>query len=307
MIKNSILYVAFFLLVGCATSPNNVTNSPPMMQQSQMTMPHVPTKMELLQEQSQAAQQGLMQYEKTHQTKIIETDEVMTLPFGKPFSPINCTILRTCDIKLEIGEKITGVYPGDTSRWLFEEAVSGEGDNQQAHVIFKPKLDDVATNAIITTTRRTYHLELHSQKNSVVKQIEFYYPDDFENKWKLLKKEAALARESEENHMAIELGRWSSHELDFNYRIETSLFSDKPAWIPLRVFNDGTHVYLQMPDRASTTSLPALFIVGKDGQPTLVNYRVQKPYYIVDQLFQQAVLATGVGQYQQRITITYHS
>jgi type IV secretion system protein VirB9 len=43
--------------------------------------------------------------------------------------------------------------------------------------------------------------------------------------------------------------------------------------------------------------------VSNDADTTLVNYRVQDGRYIVDQVFDQAVLVVGVGAKQERVTI----
>ena len=37
----------------------------------------------------------------------------------------------------------------------------------------------------------------------------------------------------------------------------------------------------------------------------MVNYRVRGNYYVVDRLFDQAVLLAGVGREQDRVTIAY--
>jgi type IV secretion system protein VirB9 len=265
----------------------------------------VPTKAEFLQAQTPDVRKALEQYEKSGDTTVIETNNTIKIPFGKNTPVIYCTPLRTCEIKLEIGEVVTGVFPGDTSRWLFEHAVSGEGSKQQPHIIFKPKDYDIVTNAIITTTKRTYNVELHSQKDAIVKQIEFYYPQDIEEQWRDIYSEAMLEKQLQQNQ-SFHNRNTLNQKLDFHYRIETPLFSVKPIWTPYRVFNDGIHVYIQIPKQAETTSLPALFVVGKDNQPKMVNYRIQKPYYIVDELFQQAVLEIGTGQSEEHVTITYN-
>jgi type IV secretion system protein VirB9 len=53
--------------------------------------------------------------------------------------------------------------------------------------------------------------------------------------------------------------------------------------------------------QASTA--PALMIAAGGGTQ-MVNYRVRGSYYVVDRLFDQAVLVSGVGREQDRVTIT---
>jgi len=44
--------------------------------------------------------------------------------------------------------------------------------------------------------------------------------------------------------------------------------------------------------------------VYKAAETSIVNYRLQDGRYIVDQIFDQAVLISGVGKRQERVTIT---
>lgn len=292
------------ILVGCSTTvtPVDPNTLPPIVDKVSLTEPHVPTKNELLDLQPELVKKALVHFEITGQAPIIETTQIKQFPYGKITPQIDCSPLHTCDITLEAGEKITGVYPGDTARWLFESATSGENNYQEMHVIFKPKDFDLATNAIITTTKRTYYLNLNSKKSAVVKPIAFYYPDEFEEECEKFKK---LALQEELTQQEANRKIFSNQKLDFNYKIESSFFDETPAWSPVRVFNDGAQVYIQMPPASKTIPLPALFVMGKDGQLALVNYRVKTPYYIVDQLFHKAVLKSGTGSGEQQITLVY--
>jgi type IV secretion system protein VirB9 len=69
------------------------------------------------------------------------------------------------------------------------------------------------------------------------------------------------------------------------------------------VFDDGTHVYIQMPEAMRVTEAPALLVQTRAGDAALVNYRLRPPYYVVDRLFETAVLILGVGDRQERVTI----
>ena len=69
---------------------------------------------------------------------------------------------QVTDIALEPGEKLVSVSAGDTVRWVVGDTTSGEGKDAQVHILVKPIGADLDTNLVITTDRRTYHLELHS-------------------------------------------------------------------------------------------------------------------------------------------------
>lgn len=304
MLKKLVLPFSFLILAGC-TAQKVQPVAPfmlPAISQSTTPEPLIPTQEELLHKQPVDERPALTHFIKTHQTPIIETSQSIQFPFGRFVPKISCLPLRACDITLQPGERVTGVYPGDTSRWLFEEALSGE---EQMHIIFKPKEVDIATNVIITTTRRTYHLDLDAKQDTTVKAISFYYPDDFLQEWSNLKNTAKEIQKEKQTELAE--NTMTLNHIDFNYRIETPLFSDKPRWTPSRVFNNGKQVYIQMPEASQTMALPALFVLGNNEEPQLVNYRIRKPYYIVDQLFQKAILTSGVGKNQQRVTITYNN
>ena len=77
--------------------------------------------------------------------------------------------------------------------------------------------------------------------------------------------------------------------LNFDYRLS----GDSPDWKPVRVFDDGRQVFIQMPEDIATTDMPPLFVLGTDGDAELVNYRVRGNYYVVDRLFRAAELRLG--------------
>ena len=77
--------------------------------------------------------------------------------------------------------------------------------------------------------------------------------------------------------------------LNFDYRLS----GDRPDWKPVRVFDDGRQVFIQMPKTIETTDMPPLFVLGDGGDAELVNYRIRSNYYVVDRLFQAAELRLG--------------
>ncbi len=302
MQKSFVLLGACWMLTSCMANHNQLVSfdTLPKISEPSNAAPAVSTQAELLQQQPLEEKSALSHFIKTHQASILETNQSVQFPFGRVVPEISCLPLHACDIALQTGEKVTGVYPGDTSRWLFEEAVSGN-EEKQVHVLFKPKEENIATNVIITTTQRTYHLNLSSNPNTSIKYVSFYYPDDFLQAWKDLQettKKKLDEQEAQHNEFSI-----MGSTLHFNYRIETALFSHRPCWMPVRAFNNGKQVYIQMPEISETMPLPALFILGNDSKPQLVNYRIKKPYYIVDRLFQKAVLISGTGNDAERVTI----
>lgn len=190
------------------------------------------------------------------------------------------------DIMLQPGENLVAVASGDTARWVIGDTSSGSGDGKQTHVLVKPFSAGLLTNLVITTDRRTYHIRLVSTAATALSSIRWTYPQD-----ELLalrrKAEAAQAAAPVATGLAIE-------QLRFNYAIS----GDRPAWRPLRVFDDGSKTYVEFPASLATGEAPPLFIVGAEGKAELVNYRLRDRFYVVDRIFDTAELRLGLKKQQ---------
>src|SRR3546814_10033324 len=66
----------------------------------------------------------------------------------------------------------------------------------------------------------------------------------------------AAARQAEPVDQGVTLER-----LRFRYEIT----GDTPPWRPVRAFDDGYKVYIQLPQRIDQGEAPPLFVVGTDG------------------------------------------
>lgn len=187
------------------------------------------------------------------------------------------------DIALQPGEKLVSVSAGDTVRWVVGDTLSGSGASSRAHVLVKPMNANIRTNLMIATDRRTYHLELESVATGYMAALSWRYPAD-ELASLTATREAAATREAS----VIERGL-TLEGLNFDYR----LTGDAPDWKPVRVFDDGRQVFIQMPQTITTTDMPPLFVLSEEGGGELVNYRIRGNYYVVDRLFRAAELRLG--------------
>lgn len=198
---------------------------------------------------------------------------------------------RVVDIALQPGEKLSSVSAGDTVRWVIGDTVSGSGDNQRTHVLVKPFAPGLGTNLVISTDRRTYHLQLQSTEKTAMAAISWTYSED---------QIIALRRRNAQAEAAMPVA--SNVALE-NIRFRYSITGDTPPWRPTRAFDDGSKVYIEFPRRIDQGEAPPLFVVGADGDSQLVNYRMRGNYYIVDRLFAAAELRLGTKQ-QQVVRIT---
>ena len=191
---------------------------------------------------------------------------------------------QVTDIALESGEKLVSVSAGDTVRWVVGDTTSGASATSQVHILVKPIAADLETNLVITTDRRTYHLEMRSSAETYMASVSWTYPASA-----LLALKADRAKTEAGDAVIADAGINLDH-LRFRYRIE----GDAP-WKPRQVFDDGAKVYIQFPSGLAQGEAPPLFVIGGDGKPALVNYRVRGATYIVDRLFAAAELRLGTA------------
>ncbi len=231
-------------------------------------------------------------------------DGTIQFLFGASQPSLVCAVLQVCDVELQAGEQVNSVNLGDTARWTVEPAITGYGASEVQHLIIKPKDVGLDTSLVVTTNRRTYHLRLRSHRTEFMPRVAFTYPDEARRKWD------ALLTQEQDDRRGKTLPDTQEYlgNLNFNYHIEGS-----GPWKPVRVYNDGTKTIIQMPGTMAQTEAPTLLVLrgddslfpwGSKAEEVLVNYRVQGDRYIVDSLFDKAILIAGVGNNQEKVTIT---
>lgn len=201
---------------------------------------------------------------------------------------------QVTDIALQEGEQLVGSGPvaaGDTVRWMIGDTVSGIGAAARVHILVKPIRPDIATNLVINTDRRTYHLELRANPSVYMASVSWTYPQD---QLIALRQARAEAKRSAPVAAGLDLST-----LNFRYAID----GDRPGWRPLRAFDDGVRVYIEFPESIAQGELPPLFVIGAKGEAELVNYRVAGRYMIVDRLFAKAELRLGGRKGQDKVRI----
>jgi len=188
---------------------------------------------------------------------------------------------RVTVVALQPGEELVSFSAGDTVRWIVGDTVSGSGASQRVNLLVKPIRSGLRTNLVISTSKRTYLLELTSTEKAWMASASWEYPKDQSLS---LQRQSRLADAKAPVADGLDLS-----QLRFRYDIS----GDKPSWRPVRAFDDGEHVYIQFPPRIAQGELPPLFVIGPEGDGQLVNYRFRAPYYIVDRLFGTAELRLG--------------
>lgn len=203
--------------------------------------------------------------------------------------PLLATPGRITDIVLEPGETLVSqgaVAAGDTARWVIGDTSSGAGVARRVHVLVKPTEPGLATNLVINTDRRTYHLELRASARTWNAQVSWRYRQG------LIPLVAASPAPAAPTLDLMRVNR--------GYRIE----GDHPAWRPVAVFDDGRRAYVEFGPGVALDDLPPLYRTGHDGRSAeLLNYHVEGRRLVLDRLFDRAELRLGDKRRAQRVRL----
>ncbi len=142
---------------------------------------------------------------------------------------------------------------------------------------------------VVTTSRRTYHIQLKSHQSQYMARVGFEYPEDVSTK--LADINARLEAST------IPGAGVPAEQLNFQYSV-----SGRAGWRPTRVYSDGQKTYIQFPRPLAGQDAPVLFVVS-GGENRIVNYRMKGNMMVVDYHVDRAVLVSGVGWKQEKITI----
>ena len=199
---------------------------------------------------------------------------------------------KVSDIVLQPQEQLIAISAGDTARWVIGDTSSGSDAGKQIHILVKPYTAGLKTNLVVTTSRRTYHLELESTAKTAMAAISWRYPNE-EGMTRTL---AAVAPDPVR---PVSIGVTPT-SLRFGYTVKGA----NVPWKPVRAFDDGQKTYIEFPASLAQTELPPLYIIGEGGTANLTNYRLQGHFYVVDQIFGAAELRLG-GKRQSVVRIAY--
>lgn len=257
----------------------------------------------ILNEQEKAAVELAKQWRSSDKSPkpIVGDDGSVKYYFGQSQPVMVCAPLEVCVIQLEPGEVITALQSGDVVRWQITPTVVGTNDGEkQSQVVVKPTDVGLLSSLYIGTDRRSYHIKLKSSRTEFIPKMSFAYPANFNQTWEKYQK--AVAEKNERHTLPAsapgDTNTKRIDQLDFKYEIY-----GKARWRPERVYNDGVRTIIQMPENLSQSEAPVLLVVDAHGDEKMVNSRLKGRSFIVDQVFDKAVLISGVGKKQTRITV----
>lgn len=226
---------------------------------------------------------------------VVSPHEVV-FSFGASAPSIVCAILHLTDIQFEPGENINSVQLGDSARWSVDASTSGSFQGPIAHLILKPLDIDLETSMVITTDRRTYHLNIKSTMDEYMPAVRFVYPKDNINNLNFAYKDRSVsqmpndlpqsATNTQKNYSSLPPTRQRRYEFECEGDDEI---------MPLAVFHNGKQTFIQMDRKTLQQGAPALVLLSKESlfskqNISVINYRLIGTTYIVDGVFNKARL-----------------
>jgi len=221
----------------------------------------------------------------------IQANGKLLFVFGANIPTVIGAPNQICDIELQAGETVNDVISGDSARWVVEASKAGNA----AHIVLKPLDAGLETNLVITTDRRTYHINLKSVQKGNTPHIAFTYPEDIHTKLK--NNEEKDKKDHQWNTANVDGQPKDLSQLNFSYDIKGDA-----SWKPLQVFDDGHQTFIKLPPQVESSDAPVV-MARNNGQDTLVNFRMKNLTLLVDGVYPETILISGVGSKQQRITI----
>ncbi len=186
---------------------------------------------------------------------------------------VNTKVGYVTDIEMKAGERITYIAGGDTARWLIDKATVSNTE----HVYIKPMEKNITTNIIINTNLHSYRLEVTSC-DSYDPLITFKFEDRNSGNGIVIpgRKKSDF--------------RVSAQNLNYQYRIKAKTKADI-SLMPSEIFDDGTKTYIRIP-KSNKYDLPVIYNIDPWDSNTLsmVNYRSQGDYFIVDRVMEHGRL-----------------
>ncbi|MGP4727215.1 TrbG/VirB9 family P-type conjugative transfer protein [Agrobacterium deltaense] len=173
-------------------------------------------------------------------------------------------------------EEITQVVAGDTVSWQILTSAD------RRSLTLKPMEKDAATNLSVVTTKRTYSFDLRINDSKAMQnqtfKLRFIYPEDAG-----LKGTAELWKQAQEAERNPNIKNIRRDKVNYDYGFKGS-DGAKPLWI----FDDGLKTFMKF-----TGDVPAIFIVDGKRRESLVNYRREADYIVIDKVSRQWTLRYG--------------
>lgn len=174
------------------------------------------------------------------------------------------------------GENISTITIGNSNAWFVKQLGN--------RLFLKPVEDNANTNLTVITNKKVYQFQLMAKEakgnndKDLIFSVKFIYP---ETKNKNIFQFNATARANSEEPDLRDLSKYN-----FSYDA-----TGVPTITPIKMFDDGRFTYFQF---SENSVVPAIFSVDpSSGFESMVNYRVTKKYFVIEQVSPQFSLRNG--------------
>ena len=200
---------------------------------------------------------------------------------------------------------------GDKGCWSIGETDMGpEGARQHVIIVRPSKAGMESTMPLLTQSGRPYFMRLRSQDAIGMLAVTWTVPAPTLPILPVEPVHQPRQRLAQVLPVAMRTPSISLDRLHTAYTIEVSS-KQRPPWVPVQVFDDGSRTFIRFKEDLSFTASPAVFGVHADRSPAIVEFT---PYntpdggltYIVNGLHPLLVLS-GVDRMEVKITRGSHA
>ena len=172
-------------------------------------------------------------------------------------------------------EEIKTISMGDSTAWLINP--SG------FRLFLKPLEPDATTNMTLITNKRVYLMELHARETDDIDDKDMTFIMRF-----VYSGSGDVAQGVSHYLDSVPLPELEDNpeKYNFNYTI-----SGPESVAPLKIFDDGEFTFFEFKNK--NAELPAFFLVDKNGDEALINYRMRGNYVVVERVAEKFTLRHG--------------
>jgi type IV secretion system protein VirB9 len=138
-------------------------------------------------------------------------------------------------------------------------------------LFLKPVEQNPRTNLTVVTTKRTYYFHLSTVNSRLISDMTYLVRFEYPQNTSPSTREIFKAK--------------SPSQYNFSYELK----HDKKSGL-VRAFDNGEFTYLQF---KNISDLPAIFSVERGNQESVVNYRIEGPYVVIEKVGETFLLRRG--------------
>ncbi len=201
---------------------------------------------------------------------------------------LHCQTYHTTVIQLEPGEILKeSPYLSETDVWRLSYGQGIQNGLDTTFLMLKPDYAGLTSTLTLITDRRVYMVELKSYKDHYMPYVSWVYPDYEDTR-------TAFTKWENDKKVVEEFSGMNAEYLSFDYKIRHSI-TNKPAWTPVMVYDDGQKTYIVLDKKSLNMTIPTVFKKNRE----IVNKEVRKNIIVINELIEKVTLRNG----KQKVTV----